>query len=176
MLRQQVWNQLMEAERLWRYYDGLHKKYNKRSLITRTLLVFSGISTVVYWMKAIPQEANPELIGMAMGILLAIVVALDSAKHFEKKATILGFIASRLSKLQGKLEELWVEIEDKHYILKESSLNDELQVKYNTLKADMSEIKDWLATSDISTDEEINKKAAEYTESLATEYTRRNLA
>ena len=104
-LKEEVWQNLYDANRLVRYYAAVSKKYQNWHIGTRIVLyVFatSGIATLV--------EAIPPVAGLVLGGVLAVTLTVDLVFDFGKKATVSASISVQCAHLRDEWENLWNEV------------------------------------------------------------------
>ncbi len=123
MLRDEVWKQLNNAERLFRYYYELSQYYDVRERRLRGTILFSYIAGASAIFEVIPREAT-----FVFAPLVIVATVWDMTMRYGEKAALLRVICTRCDRLLGQWKELWVELED------EVIENDSLWMKYRYLR------------------------------------------
>ncbi len=149
MLRDEIWNQLVDAERLVRYYGDLARYYNRcRWILRGAILLFcmTGITAFV--------ESLPEWINLIVAAFLAGAVVWDAVMNYEKKAALLGIICVRCDRMLNQWRDLWNEVEREELLAE-----DALEEKFRHLRDDMTDVTEWATLCGISEHKRIHEKA-----------------
>ena len=133
MLRDEIWKQLNNAERLLRYYYELSQYYDVRERRLRGIILFSYIAGASAIIEVIPMKAT-----LIFAPLVILSTVWDMTMRYGEKAALLRVICTRCDRLLDQWKELWVELED------EVIENDSLWMKYRYLRDEET------ATSELS--------------------------
>ena len=104
--RNEVWQELLDAARLLRYYETLSDRHRRKHRIIQVLLMAaatSGIATVLDLMPGFTQQIA--------GAAVAILVVWDFNGDYAKKAAVLHAIYIECSRLESRWHKLWLEID-----------------------------------------------------------------
>ena len=160
MLRDEIWKQLADAERLMRYYYCLSQRYDRQERLVRGIILsiyILGVPTLLG--ASSPISDNPTLeswaswILLGLGLILAAATVWDMTMRYGEKAALLRVICSRCDKLLDQWRELWTEIED------EVVENDALWMKYRYLRDEQTASTQWSVLFGIKQDKDIHDKA-----------------
>ena len=149
MLRNEIWNQLLDAERLVRYYSKLSQRYNTICWIMRSalwLLYIVGISTYFEFLHL--------YVNIALAVLLAVVTVWSAVMGYEEKAAILRGISSRCNRLLDQWRDLWLETQE------DIVEDDILRMKYRYLRDEQTAATEWAGLFGIPVDDDLNKEVA----------------
>ena len=149
MLRREIWNQLLDAERLVRYYSKRTQRYNTFCWIMRSalwLLYIGGISAYL--------EFAHLYVSITLAVVLAVATVLNAVLGYDEKAATLKAISSRSNRLLDQWRDLWLETQ-------EGIVEDDiLRMKYRYLRDEQTASTEWAVFSGIPEDDELGKKAA----------------
>lgn len=149
MLRNEIWNQLLDAERLVRYYANRSQHYNMICWIMRGALWLLYIVGISAYFKFLPLYLN-----IILAVLLAVATVLNAVMGFEEKAAILRGISSRCNRLLDQCRDLWLETE-------EGIVEDDiLRMKYRYLRDEQTAATEWAGLFGIPEDDDLNEKMA----------------
>ena len=104
-LRNAVWQQLLDAERLMRYYSELTDRYRRRKMVPRILMAASsvgGAASIMIDAEWIPDEAY-----LPAFLLVVAAVVWDFMHDYGDKAAILYSISVECGEYAIELHELW---------------------------------------------------------------------
>ena len=104
-LRNAVWQQLLDAERLLRYYGELADRYRRRKMLPRFLMAASsiaGAAAILLDVEWIPDEAY-----LPAFLLVVAAVVWDFMHDYGGKAAILYSISVECGEFETELQELW---------------------------------------------------------------------
>ena len=85
MMRDEIWNQLVDAERLVRYYGDLAQHYNRCSWILRGVILLFCMAGITALLERIPEWAN-----LIVYAVLAGAIVSEAIMNYEKKAALVG--------------------------------------------------------------------------------------
>ena len=107
-LRNDIWQELLDANRLVRYYEALANHYRRKHLATLLLLPVGAASSVAALYELIPQREVVQVVANAVvGIMAFWVLFADYAK----KAEVANSISIRCSRLDFEWRSLWSAVE-----------------------------------------------------------------
>ena len=111
-LRNAVWQQLLDAERLMRYYNELADRYRKYKMVPRILMAASavvGAAVILFDAAWIPD-------GAYLPVFLVVVAAVvwDFMHDYGDKAAILYAISVECGEYETELQDLWRSVEAEH--------------------------------------------------------------
>ena len=104
--RNEVWQELLDAARLLRYYETLSDRHRRKHRIIQVLLMAaatSGIATVLDLMPGFTQQIA--------GAAVAILVVWDFNGDYARKAAVLHAISIECNRLESRWHKLWLEID-----------------------------------------------------------------
>ena len=104
MLRNEIWNQLLDTERLVRYYANKAQYYHKICLIVRGVLLLLYLVGISAYLEFMPLSLT-----ILFGVVLATLTVISSIMSFDEKSAILRAIHSRCSRLCNQSRDLWLE-------------------------------------------------------------------
>ena len=157
-LRNAVWDELMDAERVVSYFSALSKRYIAMSYSLKGVILLFGLGNVVSLLAFI--TSFPPWACATAGALLAIIVVLDAILGFEKKIAAMSLCIAQFSSFRSQWKRLWREIESQ-YNLPTSDALDDMNEKYLALVAERQALEKWFSTYDIPENKRINEKAAQ---------------
>ena len=108
-LRNAVWQQLLDAERLMRYYGELANRYRRRKMVPRILMAVSsigGAASIMIDAEWIPDEAY-----LPAFLLVVAAVVWDFMHDYGDKAAILYAISVECSEYETELQNLWLSVD-----------------------------------------------------------------
>ena len=104
--RNAVWQELLDAARLARYYASLADRHLRKCRINRFLLMAAATCGIVGLLD--PGLAFMQQAGAAA---VAILVVCDFFGDFAKKAAVLHTICIECNRLESQWQDLWLEID-----------------------------------------------------------------
>ena len=148
--RNEVWQELLDASRLVRYYSKLSDRHSRNRRIVQFLLMAAatgGIATLV--------DLLPQFIQQIAAAAVAILVAWDFFADYAKKAAVLHAILIECNRLEGEWGDLWVGID-------RSDLDDaDVRQQCVLLGARLNDVTARAGLVGVHEDAELNKKCAE---------------
>ena len=104
--RNDIWQELLDSDRLVRYYTAVANRYRRLNACTLWLLVFGAASSFAAVLAVLPN--NVQLIANAVvGLAAAWALVADYAK----KAAVAHTISSQCNRLDVQWQSLWREVE-----------------------------------------------------------------
>ena len=148
--RNEVWQELLDASRLVRYYSKLSDRYSRNRRIVQFLLMAAatgGIATLV--------NLLPQFIQQIAAAAVAILVAWDFFADYAKKAAVLHAICIECNRLEGEWRQLWVDID-------QSNLDDAgVRRQCASLRRRLNEVTARVGLVGVQEDAALNKQCAE---------------
>ena len=105
--RNAVWQDLLDAARLVRYYDALSDRYRRNHAVVRFLLLAAAAGGIAALLDLLPAIAQ-----LIAGGLVALLVAWDFVSDYARKAAVLHAIGLECGELENEWRELWAEVND----------------------------------------------------------------
>ncbi len=100
--RNEVWDQLIDATRLARYYDALASRYRQwHSIVKFFLLLFTLIASSSF------LNLFPVFVHGTAAVALIFLITWDFTFEYAEKAAVLHTISMECSKLEVQWRELW---------------------------------------------------------------------
>ena len=148
--RNAVWQEMLDVARLVRYYDRMARQQQQRHLAIRIVLFASATAGM-----ASAIDALPEVVRIASGALIALLVAWDFLADYANKAAILGVIRGECSEVGDELAELWGRIQSN------SANDDDARLALANLKRRVTRVTARAGAANISTNERLNIRCEE---------------
>lgn len=104
--RNAVWQELLDAARLARYYASLADRHRKKRRAVQFLLMVAATSGIIGLLGLLP-----EFVQRAAVAAIAIVVAWDFFGDYARKAAVLHTICIECNRLASQWQKLWLEID-----------------------------------------------------------------
>ena len=104
--RNAVWQEMLDAARLVRYYERMASRHQRRHLGTRLVLLASATAGVAAVVGALPDAVR-----VVSGAVVALLVAWDFLADDANKAAVLDSIRRDCSEAEGELAALWGEVQ-----------------------------------------------------------------
>lgn len=123
--RSKAWEDFVEAERLYRYYHGLFKHYQRWRNGVRLSLFFALSGTVASALQNAPAQL---VLGVALAV--AILMGVDFLGDYARKSAVAFSISHSCGELVEVYQELWTsienfEVDDRHVAAELRRLADE---------------------------------------------------
>ena len=148
--RSDVWQELLDAARLVRYYEALSDRHRIKHSIVRFLLLASAVGGIGALLDLLPDKAQ-----LIAGALVALLVIWDFMADYAKKAAILHTISKECSDLEIKWQALWREVN------RAESDDGEIRFQIEQLARRAREVTGRAGDADIRVDHKLNQKCAE---------------
>ena len=154
-LRNDVWQQLLDSERMVRYYGELADRYRWRQMIPKGIMGASAIGgTVGFAAKAIQiPSLSGEWILLPAVLLMVAAVVWDFMHNDGKKAAILYSVSVECGEYETDLLALWRSVENGT-----CGENDAVRIRLAEIETGMNRVTDRSGYADISVDERLNAK------------------
>ena len=104
--RNEVWGDMLDADRLSRYYRAMTDRYHRYTVFSRLAIAGSAMAGVVSFIASLPSYAQ-----ITFGLVIAVAVILDLVVDFQKKAAVLHTIAVGMDQVSAEWQDLWGRIE-----------------------------------------------------------------
>ena len=108
-LRHAVWQALLDAERLGRYYGIRAAAHRHAHRTLRFVLLFAAVGGVTRFLDVLPEVT--ESISNAAGIVIIALVIWDFMADYGKKAAILHAISIECGDYDLRLRSLWMSLD-----------------------------------------------------------------
>ena len=144
--RREIWQELLDSDRLVRYYAALANRYRRLHASTLLLLAFGAASSFAAVLDVLPSDV--QLIANA---LVGLVAAWVFIADYSKKAAVAHIINSQCLRLDTQWRHLWVEVEH----IEEEAARERLVALTNKMK----EVVSWSGEAGIVDNSRLNKKS-----------------
>lgn len=115
MIRDEIWDQMIEAECLVRYYDALTQRYRVYHKILRAVILLSSMTAIGALLEQFPPNVY-----LVIGALLAVAVVWDMLADYSAKSALLSVICMECIGLLNEWRTLWEDVNQEE--INESSL------------------------------------------------------
>ena len=150
--RNAVWQELLDAARLVRYYSSLADRHRRKQRIMQILLMAAAISGIAALLDPLP--AFMAQIAVAA---IAILVTWDFFGDYARKAAVLHVICIECNRIESQWQTLWLEID-------RPDLEDTDALRQcETLGRRLNEITGQAGLVGVAVDAQLNKTCAEDT-------------
>lgn len=143
--RHDVWQELLDAERLVRYYEVLAKRHRRWHLAIRFSLLLAATSGVASLLKVLPQSVQ-----LVAGLALTVLVALDFALNAAGKTAVLNLIKIECRALGNEWKNLWAGLEH--------ISDDEARRENERLAQKLAEVTGWAGQAEVGDDDALNEQ------------------
>ena len=148
--RNAVWQEMLDAARLVRYYDRMARQQQQRHRAIRIVLFASATAGM-----ASAIDALPEAVRIASGALVALLVAWDFLADYANRAAILGVIRGECGEVEDELHDLWGGVQS-------GSVDDGgTRRALSILKRRVTRVTARAGAANVSTDERLNVRCEE---------------
>ena len=148
--RNEVWQELLDAARLVRYYEALSDRHRFKHSIVRFLLLASAVGGIGALLDLLPDNAQ-----LIAGALVALLVVWDFMADYTKKAAILHTVSKECSDLEIKWRALWRDVN------REDADDVEIRNQIEQLARRALAVTGRAGDADIREDQKLNEKCAE---------------
>ena len=143
--RHDIWQELLDAERLVRYYEVLAKRHRRWHLAIRFSLLLAATSGVASLLKVLPQSVQ-----LVAGLALTVLVALDFALNAAGKTAVLNLIKIECRALGNEWKNLWAGLEH--------ISDDEARRENERLAQKLAEVTGWAGQAEVGDDDALNEQ------------------
>lgn len=105
--RNDVWQGLIDAGRLARYYQAMADRHRRFALWVRLVLVASATGGVAAFFGLLPEVGQ-----IVAGAFIALAVVVDLVFDPQHKAAVLNAIANEVGRLDVKWQSLWGRVDN----------------------------------------------------------------
>ena len=108
--RNEIWQELLDSDRLVRYYAALANHYRRLHALTLLLLASGAASSFVAVLDVLPEDArlDAQLIANSVVGVVAVWVCIAD---YAKKAAVAHMISSQCLRLDIQWRDLWMDVE-----------------------------------------------------------------
>lgn len=154
-LRNDVWQQLLDSERMVRYYGELADRYRRRHRIPRYVMAVSAVGGVVgFALEVRPYfPVAEEWIYVPAILLMIAAVVWDFVHDDGKKAAILYSVSVECGEYETELLDLWRSVADGT-----SAENASVRARLLEIEKGMNRVTDRAGYADVGVDERLNAK------------------
>lgn len=150
--RNDVWQELLDAARLVRYYETLSDRYRRRHQGVRVVLLLAASSAIIALLALFPENLQ-QWVQLIAGALIASTVIWDFVFDYARKAAVLHTLSMECGMVEIELKALWDKMENIG--------DDEAQRSNTHLARRMADVTGRAGQADIQEDLELNHKCAE---------------
>ena len=154
-LRNAVWQQLLDSERMVRYYGEIADRYRWRQMVPRMIMAVAAIGGAVgFAIEAVPEfAAAKEWIYIPAILLMIAAVVWDFMHDDGKKAAILYSISVECGEYETELLDLWRSVADGT-----CTENAAVRTRLLEIEKGMNRVTDRAGYADVRVDEQLNTK------------------
>ena len=150
--RNDIWQDLLDANRLVRYYETLTTRYQRWQQVIQFLLLTIVISNLGAFVDLLPR-----LLQVIVAVALGLLMALDLVLKPTKKAFLLHETSNGCSLVCNEIETLWRKVET-------VDMNDaEVQKRLTKLSRRIQEITNRIEDANIMDSQKLNTECANAT-------------
>ena len=149
-IRHDVWRELLDAERLTRYYEALAEKHRRRHLTIRVFLLLAAIGGMASFLEIFPDFFR-EVAGLIAGLAVAVLVALDFAFNEARKTAVLSLIKIECRALGNEWKGLWANLEHAD--------DDDARRENERLARRLAEVTGWAGHAEVGDDDALNEES-----------------
>ena len=143
--RNAVWQEMLDAARLVRYYDSMASRQHRLYRGVRLVLLASATAGIAAGMNALPESFR-----VVSGAIIGILVAWDFLADHANKAAVLGSIRRECNEAEVELAALGGEIQT------DSVDDSDARRMHSDLARRMTRATDRAGSAHIPTDERLN--------------------
>lgn len=147
-IRNEIWQERLDVERLVRYYEVLAERHRIRHLGIRTILLLAATSGVASLLEVLPQVFQ-----LIAGLSVTVLVVMDFALNEARKSAILNLIKIECRALGNEWESLWANLE--------RITDDDARRENERLVRRLSEVTGWAGHTEVGEDNKLNVKCEE---------------
>ena len=151
--RNLIWQLLLDAARLSRYYEELLSKFLLRKKVIDFSLLISATVSVITALGILPTWV-PMWVYPLSSAAIAILVVYGFVADYTKKVSVLHSITVGCSDLHNQTEFLWADMQEAHIE------EDEAIAECKRIGNRLDEVINWSVLVEIRKDEELNEACA----------------
>ena len=165
MLRNDIWDELIDCDRITRYYKRRHRNFSRASNFVKLSIIFLGMGEVVLILQKL------QIVSIIASVAIAVAVAMEFVFRFGEKSIILGITSTKSERLLDRIRSLWTEVEENYHYLDIHTEREELiRQKLITLREERTSLSELSSSQGISVNDRINKKCHEEAKKIAESY------
>ena len=146
-IRNEVWQNYLDASRLARYYSALADRYKSIYKFSRLVLILPLLTSVTLFFDLLP-----EFVGLILGLVIALVVISDLIFDFAKRASVLILVSQECDRLENEYRDLWLVVEN------DDLSNEKIREKINQIEVKLIDITNRPGDLEIKVDHKLNEK------------------
>lgn len=146
--RNGIWQDLLDAARLVRYYEALAARHLHQHLLIRMFLLLAAAGGMASLL-----ELLPEYFQLLAGVGVTVLVALDFALNCARKTAVLNLIGIECTALENKWMDLWAKLDRLG--------EDEALRETDQLARRLAEVTGWAGHAEIREDRALNERCEE---------------
>ena len=146
--RNDVWQQLLDAQRLVQYYQVMAGRHEKRHTAIRFVLLLAGTGSIVGPLL----DDVPPFLQAIFGVAVAAAVAWEFVASYARKAAVMHAICMECCAIENELRDLWTDIQLEN--MKES----DIRRTNRKLAARLREVSGWAGQIGVAVDDDLNKE------------------
>ena len=115
--RSAVWNDMLHARRLVRYYEEMSRRYRLYDSVIRWTLLISASGITAKFASTTLRPMLPEYVAAwddsvfgVFGVFVVLAVLLDLFEEFGRKAEVLRTAGAQCSELASQWDKLWLDL------------------------------------------------------------------
>ena len=112
--RNAVWNDMLHARRLVRYYEEMSRRYRLYDSAIRWILLISASGITLKFATTKLRPMLPEDVAVwaegVLGLIVVLAVLLDLFEQFGRKAEVLRTAGAQCSELASQWDKLWLDL------------------------------------------------------------------
>ena len=143
--RNDIWQGLLDAARMVRYYEALSERYRRRHLAHRILLLLAAIGGMASLLEVLPR-----VIQLAAGLAIIALVALDFAFNLARKTSVLNLVNIECTALANEWKSLWASLE--------RVSDDDARHENDRLERRLVKVTGWAGHAEVGVDDALNEK------------------
>ena len=144
-----IWNDLVDAARLGRYYQSMAKGYRRKQYFIHGALLLSATAGFATLFEFVPDWAQP-----LSAVLIAVFVVWEAVAKYPGKVATLESVASECGSLETEGHDLWASASE--YRIKQ----DRAMESHRYLSRRLDEVTGWPGKLDITDDEKLNAECS----------------
>ena len=148
--RNDVWQQLLDAQRFVQYYQVMAGKHEKWLLAIRFVLLLAGTGSI-----ASVVDIVPPVVQAFFGVVVAAAVAWEFVANYARKAAVLHAICLECCAIENELRELWTDVQ------LENMDEQDIRQTNRRLGARLREATGWAGQNGVVVNEKVNQEATE---------------
>ena len=145
IIRNEVWQNYLDASRLARYYNVLADRYKSIYMLSRAILILPLLTGVALLFDLLPEIVR---------LVIVLRNVADLFFDFAKRASVLKLVSQECGSLENEYRDLWLAVEN-------DELSDrEARERINQIEKKMIDVTNRPGSLEIKVDHKLNKKCA----------------